>query len=263
MEKNSIWITGAGKGIGKALTEHFAKKGFRVIATDMSFSPVKNRREGVVTYLQQDVGDYTRWQELIKELKDTCELPYYLINNAGVCFPGYVHVPNEEEINLTMKVNSMGLIYGTTLMAEAFVSRGFGHIINVASLAGITPTAGLAVYSASKFAARGYTLSAAMELNEHGIAVTAICPDAVDTPMLQGMSKREASSMAFSSSRLLQTHDIVKAVEKAMKSRAPEITLPTGRAFLAKLAGFNLKWVWGLKSSLTKKGEKKRQDYLK
>lgn len=264
MERKSIWITGAGSGIGKALALHFLEEGFLVIATDIeksSLSELKQQEKEVLLF-EQDVCDYSTWENLIDTLNKSNQLPYYLINNAGVCYPESIETSSRALIDRTMDVNAKGLMYGTSLFAEACLNRGHGHIINICSLAGISPTPGLGAYSASKFAARGYTLTAAMELRDKGIHVTAICPDGVHTPMIEKMAASEASAMAFSGPGLLQAKDVVKAVQQAMKSKKPEIALPSGRAFIAKIAGLYLPLVWGLKNRLVRKGDKKRNQFL-
>jgi 3-oxoacyl-[acyl-carrier protein] reductase len=260
MERKSIWITGAGSGIGKALAQFFHKKGFWVIATDINPSQMEDleKSDAKLQTFQQDVRDYSQWEEHIHFFSSNGQLPYYLINNAGVCLPEQLALSNKELIDITMDVNARGLMYGTSLFANACLKRGGGHIINICSLAGITPTPGLGAYSASKFAARGYTLTAAMELREKGIYVTAICPDGVHTPMIEKIAESEASAMAFSGPSLLQPGDVVKAVERAMQTRKPEISLPSGRAMVAKLAGLYLPLVWGIKNKLLRKGNKER-----
>lgn len=264
MERKSIWITGAGSGIGKALALHFLNQNFLVIASDIEKSALSDLgKEGRhLVLFEQDVRDYARWEILIDTLKKRNQLPYYLINNAGVCFPESIEKTGRALIERSMDVNAKGLMFGTSLFAEACLGRGMGHIINICSLAGITPTPGLGAYSASKFAARGYTLTAAMELRDKGIHVTAICPDAVHTPMIEKMAESEASAMAFSGSGLLKAEDVVSAVEKAMRSKKPEITLPAGRGFIAKMAGLYLPMVWGLKNILVRKGNKERNRFL-
>jgi 3-oxoacyl-[acyl-carrier protein] reductase len=260
MERKSIWITGAGSGIGKALAQHFLTEGFLVIATDIdksTLSDLSHKGNHALSYAQ-DVRDYATWESLIQSFSKNRQMPYYLVNNAGVCLPEAIEKSGRALIDHTMDVNTKGLMYGTSLFAAACLQRGQGHIINICSLAGITPTPGLGAYSASKFAARGYTLTAAMELRDKGIHVTAICPDGVHTPMIEKMAESEASAMAFSGPGLLQAKDVVKAVQKAMITKKPEITLPAGRAFIAKMAGLYLPLVWGLKDTLIRKGTKKR-----
>ena len=139
-------------------------------------------------------------------------------------------------MHLQLDVNSKGVIFGTQAAVRVMLEQGHGHIINIASLAGVAPVPGLALYSASKFAVRGYTLAAAFELREKNIKVTAICPDAVQTPMLDQQVNREEAAMTFSGSASpLTVEDIARAVfERALPKAPLEITLPLLRGLMAK-----------------------------
>jgi len=104
-------------------------------------------------------------------------------------------------------------------------------------LAALAPVPGLALYSASKFAVRGYSLVAGMELAEHGIAVTTICPDAVQTPMLDQQKDKEQAALTFSGARALIVQEVVDAIlDNALKNKPLEIILPTMRGVIAKAA---------------------------
>ena len=107
-----------------------------------------------------------------------------VMNIAGVIRPGEIRSIQAEDVDYHFDINVKGLIFGTRAAAQRMIPRGRGHIINVASLASMAPIPGLGLYSASKYAVRGFSLSAAEELRHHGIAVTTVCPDAVDTPMV-------------------------------------------------------------------------------
>ena len=111
------------------------------------------------------------------------------------------------------------------------------RLIGSNPLAGLAPVPGLSLYSASKFAVRGYTLAAAHELRDKGIKVTVICPDAVQTPMLDLQVDYEQAALTFSGSRSLTTHDVVSAILNRALVKAPlEITLPSSRGAVSKFA---------------------------
>src|SRR5690606_20076022 len=107
-----------------------------------------------------------------------------LLNVAGVLRPGHVHVLSAGEIDLHLDVNAKGVMYGTQAAAREMVRHGGGQIINIASMAALAPIPGIALYSASKFAVRAFSLAVAYELAPHNVRVSVICPDAVSTPML-------------------------------------------------------------------------------
>lgn len=260
-----VLITGAAKGIGKALVVHFSEKGFEVIATDLDedgLQLLKDEHENISTY-SQDVRDYGGWLQLASKLEESGRLPDVLINNAGVIKPGLSYEQNAADIDLQLDVNTKGLIYGTNVIGAKMVNRGNGHIINIASLAGIAPVYGLSMYCASKFAARGFTLAAAQEFADKGIFVSCICPDGTNTPMFESMAAEPSLAMAFSAKRILETKDIVAAVEKALKNKSLEITLPLSRGIISKLASLNIKMGILLKNKLLKKGRSNQQVYAK
>ncbi len=260
-----VLITGAAKGIGKALAIHFSEKGFEVIATDLDeagLQVLKSEYENISTF-SQDVRNYEGWLHLASELEKSGRLPDILINNAGVIKPGLSYEQNAMDIDLQLDVNTKGLIYGTNIIGAKMVNCGNGHIINIASLAGIAPVYGLSMYCASKFAARGFTLAAAQEFADKGIFVSCICPDGTNTPMFESMASEPSLAMAFSANRILETKDIVAAVEKALKNKSLEITLPLSRGIISKLASLNIRIGVLLKNKLLKKGSSNQQAYVK
>ena len=121
------------------------------------------------------------------------------------------------------------------------IDRGGGHIINVASIAGLVPVPGLAAYSASKHAVRAYSLACAQELKPHGVYVTVVCPGPVDTPMLDAQVDHDEAALTFSAPRALSASEVVEAiVERALPLRPMEllVTVPrSGQAPMARLIG--------------------------
>jgi 3-oxoacyl-[acyl-carrier protein] reductase len=133
-----------------------------------------------------------------------------------------------------------------------------GHIINISSLAGLAPVSGLSLYTASKFAIRGFSLSVAAELKQHGVWVTVICPDLVNTPMLDlQLEYPEEAKLTFSGpSQVLQPEDVVKVIEQVMNRPRAQVCIPEARGLLAKIAGaWPAVGEW-FRKSLEKKGEK-------
>lgn len=114
---------------------------------------------------------------------------------------------------------------------------GHGHIINIGSLAGYNPTYGLSVYSATKFAVRGYTHAVASELAKTEIALTVVCPDGIWTDMLKNSIGSTVNFMPFSGRHMLQPEEVVRHVLKASNAHRLTVSLPKSRAVLARLAG--------------------------
>jgi 3-oxoacyl-[acyl-carrier protein] reductase len=131
------------------------------------------------------------------------------------------------------------MLYGLRIVSEQMVKQGHGHIINTASLAGVSPVPGLGVYAATKHGVRGMSLSAAFELRDKGVFVSVVCPDLVDTDMLTTQLHREETAVTFSGNQTpLTPDDIVRAILKVMRTKQLEIGIPESRRLLAKLVSF-------------------------
>jgi 3-oxoacyl-[acyl-carrier protein] reductase len=115
--------------------------------------------------------------------------------------------------------------------------NGRGHIINLASMAGIAPVPGMSIYSASKFALRGYSLAIAHELKQYGISMTVICPSGADTPMVTPYKHKPQAAFIFIAPLLTAEQVVHAVVDRALVKRPMEIAVPRPRALLAKFAG--------------------------
>ena len=112
--------------------------------------------------------------------------------------------------------------------------NGRGHIINLASMAGIAPVPGMSIYSASKFALRGYSLTIAHELKQYGVSMAVICPSGADTPLVEPYKHKAQAALIFIAP-LLTTEQVVDAiVNRALLKRPTEITLPRARGLMAR-----------------------------
>ena len=159
------------------------------------------------------------------------------MNVAGYLKPAYTRDLTAKDLDLHLDVNVKGVVFGTRAAARRMVPAGRGHIINIGSLASLAPVPGLSLYSASKFAVRGFSLAAATELSRHGVAVTLIMPDAVQTPMLDLQLDYDEAALTFSGDRALTVEEIERViVERVLPDRPMELTVPAGRGSLARIA---------------------------
>jgi 3-oxoacyl-[acyl-carrier protein] reductase len=144
---------------------------------------------------------------------------------------------------------------GTHYLAEALSRQPGGHLINIASLAGLAPVPGLSIYSATKFAVRAFTLAAASELRNRNIHVSVICPDLVDTNMLTLQLDYPEAAMSFTGPKVLTVQDVERAVlYNALERKQVEIMLPNRRGWLAKVGNLFPVLGFALSSRLVKKG---------
>jgi 3-oxoacyl-[acyl-carrier protein] reductase len=235
-------VTGAASGIGRHLVGASVRRGWRVLAADLRTDALAEAAAAdgwgeAVERRAFDVRDPAAWEAVVAHAVDVLGGLEVLVNCAGYLQPGWIHEVAADEVDRHLDVNVKGVVHGTRAAAAAMVPAGRGHVVNVASLAGVAPVPGLSLYAASKFAVRGFSLSVVDELAPHGVAVTALCPDAVQTPMLDKQRGREEAALTFSGGRALRVEELAAALFDDVLVRRPrEVLLPRWRGWLAKLA---------------------------
>ena len=239
-----IVMTGSAGGIGSHLVRELSRRNYRIIATDHDLDALRRVSEEQrwhpdVILEALDVRDETRWSELFETVESRYGRVDIMINVAGILKPGTFINEDIESYERHFEVNVRGVFLGTREAGKRMAARGRGHIINIASLAGITPVPGLAIYCASKHAVRGMSLAAAMELKPKGVAISVVCPDAVDTAMLDDQIAYDEAALTFSSEPLT-TEDVVRVVvDDVMTTQRLEAVVAkreTGRAITARFA---------------------------
>lgn len=261
--KNSpvIMITGAASGIGQHLAKTFSLQNYRVVATDRNIEQLalifSNNDKRIA--IAHDISLSESWKQVLAQTMDKFGRVDYLLNVAAIIEPGFIFDIELESIDRHIDINTKGTFYGMKIIADQMITQGSGHIINIASLAGVAPIYGISLYSASKYAVRGYSLAAAQELREKNVFCTVICPDLVDTPMLdQQLDYDKETALTFSGNKALTVVDIEKAVQRAMRTRQLEICVPESRGYTAKIANFLPQISFWLKSQLISKGRANR-----
>ncbi len=243
----NVVVTGCASGIGRRLAERLVERGDTVLATDIA--PL----EGLGCPTRRlDVRDPADWEAALDEAGEVDAL----LNVAGYLHAGWLVDTDPREVALTLDVNCRGVMLGTMAAARRMTARGSGHIVNIASMASLAPIPGLAIYSASKYAVRAFSLAAAQELRASGVAVTVVCPDAVQTPMLDKQIDVDAASLTFSGPRVLTVDDVTDAVLRALKTRPLLVAIPRGRAVLARMGDLFPGLAQRFDRSLRKKGLK-------
>jgi 3alpha(or 20beta)-hydroxysteroid dehydrogenase len=174
-------VTGAAAGQGAEHARRLAADGFRVVATDVA-DPTDDGAVGGCRKL--DVAEERQWTELVGAVLDEFGRIDVLVNNAGIAGPS---APIDETplavYQQVIAVNQIGCFLGLRAVIPAMRRARSGSIINISSVAGMGGAPGRIAYQASKWAIRGMTRSAAVELAEYGVRVNAIVPGWVDTQM--------------------------------------------------------------------------------
>jgi 3-oxoacyl-[acyl-carrier protein] reductase len=264
--KGAALITGAASGIGKHLTGLLAGHGYGVLATDANAQGLEQaaKDEGwatdqVATHAL-DVRDGAQWEKALDALEARFGNIEVLLNVAGVLKPAWVRDIDDRDLELMLDVNVKGVVIGTRAAARRMVPRRRGHIVTFGSLASLAPVPGLSIYSTSKFAVRGFCLAAATELAEHGVAVSLVMPDAVQTPMLDLQVDYEEAALTFSGDRALTVEEIGAAVvHRVLATRPMQVALPPSRAWLARIAGDFPELAQRMRPTLVRAGRRKQE----
>ena len=182
-------ITGAGSGIGRALTLLLAERGVTVVASDRDLSRAEETRrlaegaKGTVECEGLDVSDATAVDNMVRTAFERHGRIDYLFNNAGIAVAGEVQNVSLEDWNAVLDVNLHGVVHGVVAAYAIMVEQGFGHIVNTASIEGLAPFPGTVSYVASKHAVWGLTDALRKEMPEH-IAVGMIAPGFVGSELI-------------------------------------------------------------------------------
>lgn len=229
-------ITGAASGIGRQLAlDLLARGGRRLVLCDRDEGGLELGFGGTAAaWRRLDVTRLDEWRALIDGVVAEHGRLDALCNIAGVIVPGWIHEVEAAAIDHTIDVNVKGVLYGTKLAAEQMVRQGAGHIVNMASLAGIALTPGNSLYCASKHAVRGFSLALAAELRERGVRVSCVCPGLVDTHMLEVQIDRPEAALTFVTGRPLRAEEVSALLQRVLERRPMEVCVPSPA--LAKLS---------------------------
>ncbi len=180
-------ITGAARGTGAATARLFVREGAKVLVTDV----LDDRGLGVVgelgdaaAYEHLDVTVEAEWQRAVGRCIDRFGSVDILVNNAAVLLLKSIAETEVAEFQRVVAVNQLGTFLGIKSVIEPMKRAGGGAIINIASIDGLRGRNGLVAYAASKWAVRGITRVAALELGRFGIRVNAVCPEAGSAEMI-------------------------------------------------------------------------------
>jgi 3-oxoacyl-[acyl-carrier protein] reductase len=237
-----VTVTGAASGIGLEIARRFAEEGARVVLSDVARDRLEKAVQEIARIQEGSSGvpaDVTRPADLVALVEAARAAHGRLdvhVNNAGIAVPGEFDAITDEEMERHILVNLLGVMHGTRAAARLMRAQaGGGHIVNIASLAGISPVPGAAAYAASKWGVRGYTLTCAFELRDTPVRLSTVCPDAVETPLLDPIEQTGAAPIILSGGSPLSPRRVADAVLDIVERPRREVCLPAWRGALARV----------------------------
>lgn len=191
----AVAITGGARGIGAGTARMFAERGYRVAIGDIdealvakTAAEIAERTGSAVVGLPLDVTDPDSFASFLKVAESELGGLDVLVNNAGVMPTGAFLDEPLEVADRQFAINVRGVLIGSKLAGRRLADRGHGHLVNVASMAGLAGAPGVATYCATKHAVVGLGTSLHQELEERGVRVSTICPGFVNTELISGLA---------------------------------------------------------------------------
>lgn len=185
-------VTGAASGIGRAVSEELARRGSHVVLADIDHGDAEGvaaeirKRGGRATAKPLDVTRFSDFRALVDATVRELGRLDYVFNNAGIGVSGEVADYTVESWERILAVNLSDVIHGVQSAYPVMIEQGFGHIVNTASMAGLTTTAGMASYCTTKHAVVALSRTLRAEARARGVRVSVLCPGAIRTPILHG-----------------------------------------------------------------------------
>lgn len=232
-EKKVAIVTGASRGIGRAIALELAKQGaFVVINYNGSREKAAQVKEKIINQggdaeiFQCNVADFTACGSFIKEITKTYGRIDILVNNAGITKDGLLMAMSEEDFGKVLDTNLVGTFNCIRHVARQMLKQRSGRIVNMASVVGIGGNPGQANYAASKAGIIGLTKTAAKELASRGITVNAIAPGFIRTDMTDILPDKvkEETLKNIPMGKFGEPEDVAKAVAFLASSEARYIT---------------------------------------
>jgi 3alpha(or 20beta)-hydroxysteroid dehydrogenase len=215
-----VLVSGAARGMGEATARRFVEEGARVVLGDIleaEGEAVAKELGDAARFVRLDVTDGDAWRAAIAVAQEEFGGVDVLVNNAGVLGFGAVADMPLEEYRRIIEVNQVGVFLGMQAAVPVLEARGGGAIVNISSVEGMGGGSHLTAYTASKFAVRGMTKAAALELGPKRIRVNSVHPGAIRTEMVlaqTGGSEDAERWMAkkVALKRMGQAHEVASLV---------------------------------------------------
>ncbi|MBT8379168.1 MAG: SDR family NAD(P)-dependent oxidoreductase [Ignavibacteria bacterium] len=229
-----IIVAGASGGIGGSVVKELSNLCANVIAvynqTHPDFKVDRN-----ISLIKADLSKSEEWERVLDFVSQKYKKLDVLINCAGILIPGDFLIQSEEQINKMINVNLSSVLIGTQKSLKLMKRQKFGHIINIGSIGGIIPMPYSSVYSATKFALRGFTHSLSQELKGSEVKISLISPGPVNTKMLKLEADHYKTAIAFIS-KTIESEVVADIVLKVINKHKAEVIVPSLLSIPSKVA---------------------------
>jgi 3-oxoacyl-[acyl-carrier protein] reductase len=225
-----VIVTGASKGLGLAISQQAAAKGYAVIAIARQLSePFRSLQQAypeLVNFHTADLADLDKIPKLCKQLIKQYGRPYALINNAAAGHDGVLATMPNSAIDRLMRLNIQAPILLSKYLVRSMLLNRKGRIINISSIIAKTGFNGLSVYAASKAALEGFSYSLAREVGKAGITVNCVAPGYMQTDMTSSLLDNKLESIKRRSplGKLATVDDAASMVMYLLGEQASAIT---------------------------------------
>ena len=225
-------ITGGGRGIGRATAQAFVREGIKVAIGDIDIPTALRTAEelgGGTIALEVNVTDRASFQTFIDQVEAQLGPVDILVNNAGIMPLGPFVDEDDATAHRQININVHGVLYGMKIVLPGMTSRGKGHVINLASMAGKVGFPGGATYCAAKHAVVGVSEAVRQELRGTGVEISAVMPGLVNTELTSGLGESRGV-------KRVDAEDVAEAIVNALKFPHFDVFVPKSAGVIQRLA---------------------------
>jgi short-subunit dehydrogenase len=254
-------VAGGSGGIGTSVCELLLERGASVVAVRHCLRRPAAVAKGSID-IRADLQSFGEWSRIVRTVMRRFGKIDSLIHCSGILIPGTVSSLSEDQIRSTLEVNVLSFMFGCRSVLPVLCRQKRGHVITIGSLGGVLPMPYEPVYSATKFALRGFALSLSEELRGTGVHCSIISSGPVTTRMLDEEAHDPNSIIAFITKPMTPAN-VAGTVLKLLSHPRPELMLPRGAGFSSRLLAFNSRLFGLIFRFLTPYGEWRRKRYIK